>query len=109
MPPTSGKGKDGWKTVPPLATDPVRRAQNGKTYFWCGNDKCKCWNLTHNTSDHKAGVGKYSQTPNTIPATPRVHVSQAPESVVAPEYREGPRVSFADTLRDAVGQIHGLT
>jgi len=107
--PTGGKGKDGWKTIPPLVNEPVRHDNNGKTYFWCGHNKCKRWNLTHVTSKHKAGVGKYSQRPPVTPDVPRTHVSQAPESVVAPEYRDGPRVSFADSIRDAVGHIHGLS
>ena len=103
-------GNDAWKTVPPLESEPNRCNKNGKTYFWCGHDKCKCWNLTHVTKDHVTGVGRNGQNRpvQSPPAGARVHHTEAPESVVAPEYRTDHCVSFANSLCDAVGHIQGL-
>ncbi len=48
-----GKGgsASAWKTVAPADGASEKQSRNGKEYFWCG--KCKCWNLTHVTGQHK--------------------------------------------------------
>ena len=99
-------GNDAWKTIPPSDNDPQKCDRNGKTYFWCGNDKCKRWNLTHVTKDHVTGVGRNGQNKPQPPARAHVHhTTEAPESIVD---RSDWRVSFADSLCDAVGHIQGL-
>ncbi len=104
----NGEGDPAWKKIAPSERKPQVKQVNGKTYHWCAHDGCKRWNLTHVTSNRKQGVGKRGEGESQQGGrggTPRGNVSSAPESVVAPEYRN--RVSFSESIRDADGQVHG--
>ena len=45
-----------WKKQAPSEGAPEKMTRNDRTWYWCG--KCKRWNGTHTTSEHKKGLKK---------------------------------------------------
>ena len=53
--PKAPQGQVNWKRHKPKPEEPETKVVDGTTHYWCG--KCRRWNLSHTTANHKPGVG----------------------------------------------------
>ena len=112
-----GQGSD-WKTVPPGPREPHRKEKNGKTWYWCSHPGCGGrWNTTHNTGNHRVGAGKgrgqqqqqQQNQANTAETNRPSGNPSAPENEGSGGYYAAPRVSFGNSVSDAVNYVHRMS
>lgn len=57
-----------WKRQKPKDSEPETKTVDSTTYHWCG--KCRRWNTSHKTTEHKAGVGRRAASNKHQPSKP---------------------------------------
>jgi len=97
-PANNGDGTD-WHLIPPGNREPHQKVVNNKTFYWCG-DPCRRWNLTHKTAQHEKGRGRKANQGGNVP---QANNAESPNET--PPARNGPRVSFAESIQSAVHYI----